>query len=177
MRKLAGLLLISIFLWAQNLYVLKGKSEREEFEFLIPARIVNMGPKVRIGSREINLKDVKEKGKIVVEKHGEKLYLTLNVFVPPSRAYHNRKYTHLKFRVKGEDEISINLPLWFVRALFWFVPHIEFKGEGIDEEEERAGREYINFIIHPDEYIKEYMGPLRIFYVKTEDEIVEMVLD
>ena len=175
MKKILALILFSWAVFGQGLFYIRGEEGNERFEILIPESILLKGVKADFRNRKIDLGVLKEKGKIIIEENGEKTVITLKPFKPSSSPVSEKKYTHFRLRVTGEDEISINLPLWLLRVLFWFVPHIDV--EGVTPEEEEAGKEMLYFMMHPGKYTGGYVGPLRFLYVHDEKETVEIVLD
>ena len=175
MRKVLFLMFFTWAILGQNLFYLKMQEGKERFEVLIPGSVLSKDVKTKIKNRDVDLGALKEKGKIVIDEGGEKTIITLVPVKLPSPQISRKKYTHFRLRVTGEDEISINLPLWLLRFFFWFVPHIDV--EGVSPEEEEAGKEMLYFMMHPEKYTGGYVGPLRFLYVQDEKETVEIVLD
>lgn len=173
MKKILALIIFAWVVLGNNLFYLKGEG-KERFEVLVPETILLKGVKTEFRDREIDLGVLKEKGEIVIEEDGGKTVIKLVPFKPPSSTVSLKKYTHFRLRVRGEDEISIKLPLWLLRVFFWFVPHIDIRG--VNPEEEEAGKEMLYFMTHPEKYTGGYVGPLRFLYFQDEKDTVEIVL-
>ncbi len=172
MRKLVALFVISLLVQAGGLLWVKGKDRSSYFEFLLPEEAFVEGTTVSVGEQEVNLRELKEKGKLTIKCEEGKREIWVEPFKAEVKPEPGRTYSKFHLRVRGESEISINLPLWLLRAVLWLVPHVEVE----DHEEEAVAREIIEFLRHPESFLGGYVGPVRFLYVKDEDEEVEIVL-
>ncbi len=171
MRKIVSIFIVSLLLQAGGLFRIKGKGEGSYFEFLLPQEAFQGGEAVSIGGRKVDLGELRSRGRLTLKCEEGEREIWLEPFKSAVEPEPGRTYTKFHLRVRGESEISINLPLWLLRAFLWFSPHLEDQ----DREGEAVARAVMDFIKHPETYLGGYVGPVRFLYFKDEGEEVEII--
>ncbi len=167
------LFLISSLLQARGLWWIKGRSGEMSFQFLTPEEVFVRGKRMKIKGWEVDLGELKARRRIQIKDRDSEVEIWVEPFRLNLKNPSSGAYRKMRLRVRGEDDVSINIPLWLLRVFMWFASHVDMEGD--THGEEALVRGFFKFLKHPEQYVGGYIGPLKFAYFKDEDEEVEIV--